>query len=103
MKMKLALLHQDLGDRFIVKAAKISQIWRTFVPVIAKRLKNFVAWPERRAVRRTFPKCLEKKFFAQIWSNYKHNKTIKYLVGVTPTGLVSFLSFGWVDLYQTSR
>ena len=40
----------------------ISQIWRNFVPVIAKCLKNFIAWPDWGAVRRTLPKYFEKKF-----------------------------------------
>ena len=31
MKIKLALLHQDIGCRFSVKAAKVSQIWRTLL------------------------------------------------------------------------
>ena len=31
MKIKLALLHQDIGYRFSVKAAKISQVWRTLL------------------------------------------------------------------------
>ena len=98
MKIKLVLLHQDIGYRFNVKAATISQIWRTFVPVIAKCLKNFIAWPDRGAVRRTLPKYFEKKFRdyiciidcseifierpknltarVQTWSNYKqqHNQ-----------------------------
>ena len=32
---------------------------------------------------------------AQTWSNYKHNNTAKYLVGITPSGAVMFLSEGW--------
>ena len=32
---------------------------------------------------------------AQTWSNYKHNNTAKYLIGVTPSGVVMFLSAGW--------
>ena len=60
IQIKLALLHQDIGDRFNMKAAKISQIWRTFVPVNAKCFKNFIAWPDRGVVRRTLPKCFEK-------------------------------------------
>ncbi|KAK1900580.1 52 kDa repressor of the inhibitor of the protein kinase, partial [Dissostichus eleginoides] len=32
---------------------------------------------------------------AQTWSNYKHNNTIKYLIGITPAGAISFLSPGW--------
>ena len=62
MKIKLAFLYQDIGYRFNVKAVKISQIWRTIVPVIAKCLKNFIAWSDRVAVRRTLPKCFERKF-----------------------------------------
>ena len=31
---------------------------------------------------------------AQIWLNYKHSNTVKYLIGVTPVGAVSFLSHG---------
>ena len=32
---------------------------------------------------------------AQAFSNYKSRNTIKYLVGITPSGAVSFLSAGW--------
>ena len=32
---------------------------------------------------------------AQTFSNYKSSNTIKYLVGTTPSGAVSFLSAGW--------
>ena len=34
MKIKLALLHQDIEYRFNVKAAKISQIWGAFFPAL---------------------------------------------------------------------
>ena len=29
---------------------------------------------------------------AQVWSNYKHHSTIKFLIGITPQGMVSYLS-----------
>ena len=32
---------------------------------------------------------------AQAWSNDKHTNTIRYLIGITPAGAVSFLSRGW--------
>ena len=32
---------------------------------------------------------------AQTWSNYKHNNTIKYLVSITPSVAVNFISKGW--------
>ena len=32
---------------------------------------------------------------AQNWSNYKYNNTAKYLIGITISGAVLFLSAGW--------
>ena len=32
---------------------------------------------------------------AQTWSNYKKHNTVKYLIGITPQGSVSFISKGW--------
>jgi hypothetical protein len=29
---------------------------------------------------------------AQVWSNYKHHSTVKFLLGVTPQGTISFVS-----------
>lgn len=31
----------------------------------------------------------------QTWSSYKHNNTIKFLIGITPQGSISFLSEFW--------
>ena len=31
----------------------------------------------------------------QTWSNYKHNNTDKYLIDVTPQGVISFISNGY--------
>ena len=28
----------------------------------------------------------------QIWSNYKHHSTVKFLIGITPQGTISFVS-----------
>ena len=32
---------------------------------------------------------------AQTYSSYKHHNTVKYLIGMTPQGSVSFISEGW--------
>ena len=32
------------------------------------------------------------------WSSYKHHNTVKFLVGITPQGTVSFLSRTWGGL-----
>ena len=32
---------------------------------------------------------------AQTWSNYKHQNTVKFLVGIAPQGAVTYISRGW--------
>jgi len=32
---------------------------------------------------------------AKTWSNYKKHNTVKFLIGITPQGSVSFISKGW--------
>ena len=29
------------------------------------------------------------------WSNYKHHNTIKFLIGISPQGVISFISRAW--------
>ena len=76
-----------------------------------------IYWPEKPALRKSLPKCFRKNYRravciidcteifterpfslnarAQTWSNYKHHNTVKYLIGITPAGAVSFVSDGW--------
>ena len=32
---------------------------------------------------------------AATWSNYKHHNTIKFLIGIAPQGVISFISQAW--------
>ena len=79
-------------------------------------LKPLIIWPSRDAVRANMPKSFKPDFDmcrciidcaeisiektynpkarAETWSNYKHQNTIKYLIGITPAGAISFLSNG---------
>ena len=29
------------------------------------------------------------------WSSYKHHNTVKYLIGIIPQGIISYISNGW--------
>ena len=39
------------------------------------------------------PKSLKAR--AQTYSNYKHHNTVKFLIGIAPQGVITFVSKGW--------
>lgn len=82
------------------------------------KLKHFVYWPDRDAIKKTMPLAFQMQFgetivtiidcfevfierpsnikaSAQCWSTYKHSTTIKYLIGITPQGFIAFISKGY--------
>jgi hypothetical protein len=78
------------------------------------RLKFLISWPEREALRTSLPQCFVTSYpktcciidcsevfierpsnllaRAETWSSYKSHNTVKFLIGITPQGSVSFLS-----------
>ena len=116
MKLKLGLFNRNISIRFGIKTQLTSKIYRYYLPLLAKELAFLIVWPERDTLRKNLPPCFTSfknccviidcteiyierpsnlNARAQIWSNYKHTSTIKYLIGITPAGAVSFLSRGW--------
>ncbi|XP_049421768.1 uncharacterized protein LOC125882116 [Epinephelus fuscoguttatus] len=117
MKLRLGLSNTDLAYRFKVSKTTVSNILRSWVPAMAMVLKPLIKWPSKGAILKNMPKIFKRNFKrcrciidcteifiarpsnltarAQTWSNYKHNNTIKYLIGITPAGAISFLSPGW--------
>ena len=116
MKLKLGLLHTDLAFCFGLELRDVSRIYSKWVKALSRAMKFLIIWPDRQALRKNLPRCfknykncvciidcseikIERSFNlnsrAQTWSNYKYSNTIKYLIGITPAGAVSFLSRGW--------
>ena len=119
MRLRLNLSGQDLTYRFRVHKSTISCLFSCVVNVMYVKLKPLIIWPEREReiLLRTMPMDYRKhcpscaviidcfEIFverssnllaqAQTYSAYKHHNTIKYLIGITPQGTVSFISDGW--------
>ena len=117
MKLRLGLLHEDLGHRFSVSKSVVSKIFKNMLPRITQAVKNLIIWPDRQLIRKNLPRCFQKHYRdviciidcteifierpkdltarAQVYSNYKNHSTIKYLIGISPSGAVMFLSCGW--------
>ena len=117
MRLRLGLSGQDLAYHFRVSSATISRTFTHVIDVVYHQLKPLIIWPNRDALKKTMPMEFRKHFpncvviidcfeiflerpanllsRAQIISQYKHHNTVKYLIGVTPKGTVSFISEGW--------
>ena len=85
------------------------------------RLEFVVTWPNRERLQKTMPFCFRPNYGLKVtsiidcfelfiekpsnllaksctWSQYKHYKhynTAKYLISVTPQGIISYISNGW--------
>ncbi|XP_065664512.1 uncharacterized protein LOC136086163 [Hydra vulgaris] len=121
INLRLVLLNKDIAFRFSVCESVISRVLRNWLPALAICLQPLIKWPSKCVIRSNLPECFMKKFRncvciidcyeifierpsnlatrAQSWSNYKHknykNNTVKYLIGISPTGAITFLSGGW--------
>ena len=87
------------------------------IDIMYTRLKPLIKWPEREELWTTMPFAFKKHFSkcvciidcfelfcerpsdlmarAQTYSQYKHHNTVKFLIGISPQGVISYVSKGW--------
>ena len=114
IRLRLALLSDDLAHRFKISISLVSYVFTTWLKLISLELKWLIHWPDRHLIRRNltsvfckyYPNCCiiidcseifietpnSRNIAATCWSNYKHHSTVKYLVGTTPNGAIAYLS-----------
>ena len=118
MKLRLNSPVQDLAYRFGISQATASRTFLSTLHILYIRLKSLIYWPGREELRLSMPMEFRKNFGlkvaviidcfeifierpsnllarAKTWSSYKHHNTIKFLIGITPQGSISFLSKAW--------
>ena len=116
MRLRLGLLKQDLADRFCVSTNTVSRILITWYTVLADHLRHLITWPSRDVIASRLLQCFKKfpftrviidctKFFIETpsslvnqtitYSSYKYHNTFKVLVGISPSGAVTFLLQSW--------
>ena len=118
MRLRLNLPRRHLAHIFCVCVSTVSNVFLNTISVMYTQLQPFVFWPEREALHLTMPHqfveafgkkvaviidCFEiwierpsnHKAKAETFSYYKHANTVKYLIGITPNGAISFISNGF--------
>lgn len=121
MKLRLNLTFTDLGYRFQVDEKTASRYFHRGVFILFKLFNNskFLRWPsERTNLLLNVPSYFQSNFkekitiivdcfeifierssllraAAQGFSQYKHHATLKYLIGLSITGVILFVSIGF--------
>ena len=116
LKLRTAVTNEMLADLFDISTGGASQVINTWVKFLACELKPLIFWPSKEAIRESLPKSLKHctnlrctidfseifidrprnlEIQALTWSDYKKHNTVKFLVGIAPSGMISFLSKAW--------
>ncbi|XP_065665422.1 uncharacterized protein LOC136086856 [Hydra vulgaris] len=118
MRLRLNLTLNDLAYHYNISSTTASSMFLKTIDVLYLRLKEHIIWPDREQLCKTTPMCFRKHFEtrvgviidcfevfidkpknalvrAQTFSYYKHHNTVKFLIGIAPQGVVSFISNSW--------
>lgn len=120
VRIRLGLLERDLADRFGVSESTVSRICTSWIRLLRLELEPLVNWPHKEQIVDYMPAIFKAKYpdvvviidcteikmespsaldnQSACYSYYKSNTTMKGLVGITPSGVCSFVS----DLYTGS-
>ena len=115
MRLRLGLLNEDLAGRFIISPSLCSNIFITWIKMLASLLaETLVTWLPRDVIKSNLPEGFKKispktqciidctevfierskslNVQASTWSDYKKHNTIKFLVVISPHGYIMLLS-----------
>ena len=117
MKLRLATMHKDLAYRFGIHVSRVTKIFHHWIDVMSRELQQLISWPDHELVRKTLPDCFKPKYIrtkciidcsevfiqrptslsarAETYSSYKSHNTVKFLVAISPTGAIIYVSKCW--------
>ena len=117
VKLRHNVPESDLAVCFAVSQSTVSRTFSRWVLCLYHSFKEINIWPSRLLVNEYMPLGFAKKYpsthvvidatefriekpanpdvQAATWSNYKNTNTFKLLVGVSPNGVITFLSPLW--------
>jgi hypothetical protein len=113
VRLKVGLLVEDLAVRFSISVGSVSSIFNSWVNLMYVDLKELCEPPSRSVVTENQSKAMRDfedvrvildctEIFVQnpskldarkqVYSNYKHHNTFKFLVGVSPQMGITYVS-----------
>ena len=115
MRIRLGILNEDLADRFCVSSSVCSKMFTIWIKMLARLVGHaLIVWLPRDAIQSNLPsvfktvspktRCIidctdividrSKSLHVQAstWSDYKKHNTVTFLIVISPTGYIMFLS-----------
>lgn len=114
MKLRRAKEFKELSILFNIGESTASTIFYTWINFMYFQLKEINIWPSREVINETMPKQFKRQFpqtrvvldatevpvekpsnvsiQSCTYSAYKNRNTLKTMIGVTPRGMVSYIS-----------
>ena len=62
MRLRLALLVDDLAFRFQISSTTVRSIFITWIKLMSKELTVLIIWPSRSQIKKTLPSCFRKLY-----------------------------------------
>ena len=114
IRLRLGLLEHDIAYRFDISQPSVSRITNTWINLMFHNFKSIKTFPSWYIVKKYMPETFKKDYpntriiidatefsierpssllsQACTFSTYKNRNTVKVLIGVTPSGAISFVS-----------
>jgi len=114
VRLRLGLLEYDMAYRFNISQASVSRITNTWINLMFHSFKSIETFPSWHIVKKYMPEVFKQEYpntriiidatefpierpssllsQACTFSAYKNRNTVKILIGVTPSGAISFVS-----------
>ena len=114
VRLRLGLFDLDLANRFGISQATVSRLSATWINLLYHTLKGIEKFPSCHIVKKYMPETFKKEYpntrviidatefyvdrpssllsQACIFSAHRNKNTVKVLIGITPSGAVSFVS-----------
>ncbi|KAF2898660.1 hypothetical protein ILUMI_07515 [Ignelater luminosus] len=116
MRLKLDLSFVSLAILFQISSKSVKRYFNRTIQHLSSLLKPVIRFPSKEEIAANIPNCFRNYQSTRIvldctemyiekskclrcrvktYSHYKSRHTVKFLIGVTPSGLISYLSKGY--------
>ncbi|XP_055032015.1 uncharacterized protein [Misgurnus anguillicaudatus] len=114
MKLRLNLVMADLARRFKTSQGQVSKTVGIWIDIMAEHTKDLVIWLPCETIKAMLPEAFKEHFSnttcvidcsetvlqkaknldsrSESYSHYYANNTVKYLVAISPSGIIMFIS-----------